>query len=408
MDQNELYPGKIKISDFDYALPYERIAKYPLDERDASKLLVYRKNTIENSLFKNIDKYLNDNDLLAFNNTKVIPARLLFFRPTGAQIEIFCLEPISPADFALTLQSTSCTWKCIVGNMKKWKEPFLEKILIINGKEVVFRAEKKSEFSSSIEILFTWDNTNITFEKIIETAGTTPIPPYLNRTSEEIDEKRYQTVYSSVKGSVAAPTAGLHFTDTVLNDLRDRNVNLAELTLHVGAGTFKPVQTEEIADHEMHSEFFQIKKDTLKLLYNQKGNVISVGTTTLRTLESLYWIAEKINRKPQTTENIFSVGQWDPYEIQSQLSYSQALEIIIEYLEKKKLDELVGNTQIMIAPGYKIRSIKALVTNFHQPKSTLLLLIATITGDNWKEIYRFALENHYRFLSYGDSSILFL
>jgi S-adenosylmethionine:tRNA ribosyltransferase-isomerase len=292
--------------------------------------------------------------------------------------------------------------------MKKWKEPFLEKILIINGKEVVFRAEKKSEFSSSIEILFTWDNTNITFEKIIETAGTTPIPPYLNRTSEEIDEKRYQTVYSSVKGSVAAPTAGLHFTDTVLNDLRDRNVNLAELTLHVGAGTFKPVQTEEIADHEMHSEFFQIKKDTLKLLYNQKGNVISVGTTTLRTLESLYWIAEKINRKPQTTENIFSVGQCDPYEIQSQLSYSQALEIIIEYLEKKKLDELVGNTQIMIAPGYKIRSIKALVTNFHQPKSTLLLLIATITGDNWKEIYRFALENHYRFLSYGDSSILFL
>jgi S-adenosylmethionine:tRNA ribosyltransferase-isomerase len=408
MTKNKAFFDQLKISDFEYSLPQERIAQYPLDERDWSKLLVYKDKTMVDSNFKNILSFLEPNDLLVFNNTKVIPARLKFFKTTGAQIEIFCLEPVLPSDYALALQSESCTWKCIVGNLKKWKEPFLEKTLYIDGHEIFLKAEKKTDFTNSIEIHFTWNNPKIKFDRIIEYAGTTPIPPYLDRESEEIDTERYQTVYSSVKGSVAAPTAGLHFTDSILEKLSNNHIDLSELTLHVGAGTFKPVQSELIADHEMHTEYFSVKKQVIENLLNHKDNIISVGTTTLRTLESLYWIAVKIEKRLLDKNKIFSVRQWDPYELSSELNYAHALEIILEFMETNKLSELIGNTQIMIVPGYHPKSIKALVTNFHQPRSTLLLLIASIIGDKWKEVYQFALDQNYRFLSYGDSSLLFL
>jgi S-adenosylmethionine:tRNA ribosyltransferase-isomerase len=408
MIKNSAFPDRLKISDFDYPLPAERIAKYPLEERDGSKLLVYRENKIEDSCFRNIDSFLQPNDLLVFNNTKVIPARLKFYKSTGAQIELFCLEPVLPSDYALALQSESCTWKCIVGNLKKWKDSVLEKKIRIDGHEICLKAEKKTDFSNSIEIHFTWDNPQIKFDKIIESAGTTPIPPYLNRESEDIDTIRYQTVYSSIKGSVAAPTAGLHFTENILNKLSNHHVDRAELTLHVGAGTFKPVQSEIISDHEMHTEYFIIKKEVIIKLLRHPENIVSVGTTTLRTLESLYWIAAKLQKNLYGSDTIYTIQQWDPYEISCDLSFSEAMERILEHMEEKNISELIGHTQIMIVPGYRPKSIKALITNFHQPKSTLLLLIASIVGNDWKKIYQFALNNNYRFLSYGDSSLLFL
>lgn len=408
MPEKKKIPNQIKINTYNYPLPENRIARYPLEERDLSKLLIYKNNTITDSEFGKIGDYIETNSLLVFNNTKVIPARLKFQKNTGANIEIFCLEPIEPADYVQSFQSTKCVWKCIVGNLKKWKETVLEKKIDINGKTITLFAEKKENHQTFVYIEFSWDSPDFLFENIIELAGITPIPPYLNRESEELDKTRYQTIYSSIKGSVAAPTAGLHFTNILLSKLKNSGIQTEELTLHVGAGTFKPVQSEIIADHEMHTEFFTVSKTTIEKLFRNSGNIISVGTTTLRTLESLYWIAVKLKLTNKNLLNQLTINQWDPYELNAQLSYSEAMEILLEFLEKNNTDELAANTQIMILPGYTPKSIKALITNFHQPKSTLLLLIASIVGENWKNIYQHALTNNYRFLSYGDSSLLFV
>lgn len=403
MYQNDNFVKKIQISDFDYPLSEERIAKYPLVERDQSKLLIFKHGDLNVSVFNKLPENLTSDHLLVFNNSRVIPARLKFNKATGANIEIFCLEPVEPADYQLAFQSRRCVWKCIVGNLKKWKADILVKA--IDGK--VLQARKVEDFKTYQYIEFTWDDISLSFSEIIELAGVTPIPPYLNRESEDLDHDRYQTVYSSVKGSVAAPTAGLHFTDDLLQTLKAKGITEAKLTLHVGAGTFKPVQAEAMIDHEMHTEFFSISANTLALLTKKHGNIISVGTTTLRTLESLYWIGIKL-KNALDDKRLLHLNQWDAYELEASLSYPEAMEVICEYLQKNNLTELFATTQIMIVPGYQIRSAHALITNFHQPKSTLLLLVAAAIGNDWKKVYDFALNHDFRFLSYGDSSLLYV
>ena len=401
----------ISIFEYDYLLPDKRIAKYPLDERDQSKLLVYKDEKISQTTFSHIQELLSEGQLLVFNNTRVIPARINFRKITGAHIEIFCLEPIEPKDYQLAFQSKRCTWKCIVGNLKKWKDLELQKEITAEGGSVTLKAIKIADHESYQAIEFTW-NSNHTFSEIIELAGVTPIPPYLNRKSEAIDRDRYQTVYSQTKGSVAAPTAGLHFTLPLLDQLKKQKVDIANVTLHVGAGTFKPVQTDLIKDHEMHTEYFSVPKQTIKNLLNHQGKIVAVGTTTLRTLESLYWIGMKLKNVNQTGEetdniDVMHISQWEAYHMEGTLTYPEAMQVVLNYLELKGLSELFATTQIMIAPGYCIRSIEALITNFHQPKSTLLLLVSAIVGKDWKTIYNYAMQNNFRFLSYGDSSIIY-
>jgi S-adenosylmethionine:tRNA ribosyltransferase-isomerase len=403
MYQNTNFVKKIHISDFDYTLPEECIAKYPLAERDQSKLLIYKHGNLNVSVFNKLPENLTSDHILVFNNTRVIPARLKFNKATGASIEIFCLEPVEPSDYQLAFQSRRCVWKCIVGNLKKWKADIL--IKAIDGK--ILQARKVEDFKTYQYIEFTWDDSALSFSEIIELAGVTPIPPYLNRESEDLDRDRYQTVYSSIKGSVAAPTAGLHFTEQLLQTIKAKGVSEAKLTLHVGAGTFKPVQAEAIIDHEMHTEFFSVTANTLELLSKKHGNIIAVGTTTLRTLESLYWLGIKV-KNGLDDKNLLHLNQWDAYELEASLSYPEALEVIHEYLQKKGLTELFATTQIMIVPGYQIRSAHALITNFHQPKSTLLLLVAAAIGDDWEKVYDYALNHDFRFLSYGDSSLLYV
>lgn len=396
--------SKIHINEYDYELPDSRIAKYPLEQRDNSKLLIYQAGQISEDVFSHLPQHLFANDLLVVNNTKVIHSRLFFRKPTGAIIEIFCLEPYEPSDYLFALQATgSCTWKCFAGNLKKWKEGSLIKEIETPKGIVVLEAIKREQTVNQLIIEFRW-NKDITFAHLLELSGETPIPPYLNRSSEDIDKERYQTVYSLREGSVAAPTAGLHFTDDVFAQLNRKNINATHVTLHVGAGTFKPVQTDSVSEHEMHSEFFSVSRKTLELLRNNK-EIVSVGTTSLRTLESLYWLALKIKNNPQ--EIINELGQWEPYSLESNLNYSDALEILLDYLTKKGLDSFQAKTQIMILPGYNVKSAKALITNFHQPKSTLLLLVSAFIGNDWKKIYKYALENEFRFLSYGDSSLLY-
>lgn len=395
----------IHIADYDYLLPDERIAKYPLAERDQSKLLVYRDGTITEHQFWQLPGIIAPNQTLVFNNTRVIPARLKFRKPTGALIEIFCLEPVDPAEYQVAFQSHQCTWKCIVGNLKKWKDDNLTQTFEAGDRSVTLTATKTEDHRTYQYIRFSWDDTNLTFSQVIEMVGVTPIPPYLHRESEAIDRDRYQTVYSRIKGSVAAPTAGLHFTDNLLKKLTEQGTSLSELTLHVGAGTFKPVQSETITDHEMHTEFFSISAQALKNLIANHGNIIAVGTTTLRTLESLYWLGIKIEN---VTDTVPHLNQWDAYELAGNIPYTVALQNLLNYMNSRGLTEFYATTQIMIAPGYKIRSIKALITNFHQPKSTLLLLVSAIAGEHWKDIYTYAMEHDFRFLSYGDSSIIYL
>jgi len=398
----------IHIADYDYPLPDERIAKYPMAERDQSKLLVYKKGNIFETRFSHLPEILETDHLLVFNNTRVIPARLKFQKQTGANIEIFCLEPVDPAEYQQAFQSHGCTWRCIVGNLKKWKDNTLTKTIETNGKTIILTANKRADHRTHQDILFTWDDDQLTFSEVIELAGVTPIPPYLNRDSEAIDRDRYQTVYSRIKGSVAAPTAGLHFTETLLKKLDNNGITSTELTLHVGAGTFKPVQSETITEHEMHTEFFSISVDSLQKLKENYGKIIAVGTTTLRTLESLYWLGIKMRKGIGNKETVLHLNQWNAYELEKELLYPEALEVLIKHAKANGTNELFATTQIMIAPGYQVQSIKALITNFHQPKSTLLLLVSAIVGNHWKEIYRYALENNFRFLSYGDSSIIFL
>jgi len=395
----------IHIANYTYVLPDDRIAKYPLENRDASKLLIFKNNTLSHSVFSNLPDILPDSSLLVFNNSKVIRARLKFRKKTGASIEIFCLEPMMPVDVQQAFETTEpVRWKCIVGNAKKWKHGALNKEIEVNGTKVNVEAKKINQNGQSFIVEFSWNKQHISFADIIENTGTIPIPPYLNRQSEEIDNKRYQTVYSKHKGSVAAPTAGLHFTDELLEKLQNSGISIRNITLHVGAGTFKPVQTETIADHEMHTEHFVVEASVVKDILKKRKNLTAVGTTSVRTLESLYWLGVKILEGMDISEGI---SQWDPYNLPGNYSVDDALNAVLDYMTLNNHSFFNSKTAIIIVPGYQFRLVKILITNFHQPQSTLLLLIGAFIGDSWKRLYDYALKNDFRFLSYGDSSILF-
>ncbi len=397
----------ISISDYAYELPDEKIAKYPLEERDQSKLLVWENGSIQDSQFGNLPEFLPSNSLLIFNNTKVIRARLHFQKETGAKIEIFCLDPVDPSDYQIAFQTTqSCIWKCMIGNQKKWKGEPLRKIIRIDDVEIELCAKQTDPENDKSLIRFSWNNSNFEFSRIIEHAGSLPIPPYLNRETEQSDLERYQTVYSKIKGSVAAPTAGLHFTEKVFNHLTEDGHELAELTLHVGAGTFQPVKSETISGHEMHSEHLYISRDFLKKLIHHSGKKIAVGTTSVRTLESLYWLGVQALNNPEINPDDLKVSQWEAYpEKDRQIEANTALQELIQLLDRNLIDYLSASTQIIIAPGYQFRIVDGLITNFHQPQSTLLLLISAYLGEEWRRIYNHALANDYRFLSYGDSNL---
>lgn len=399
---------QIRIEDYDYPLPDERIAKFPLAKRDESKLLLYKDGQVSESAFKHIANYLPKGSLLVYNNTRVIQARLLFQKATGARIEVFCLEPAEPHDYALIFQQTErCSWICLVGNLKKWKEGILTKKVTVQGEEVTLSAEKKESHGDSHRIEFTWDNPKYTFADLLDAAGVLPIPPYLHRETEKSDLVTYQTVYSKIKGSVAAPTAGLHFTPEVLADVDAHGIGREEVTLHVGAGTFKPVKSETIEGHEMHTEFISVRRSSIERIQKNLGKIIAVGTTSVRTLESLYYIGVKLASHPDATSEELVVNQWMPYEeANNQIPVADALQLILDYLDRHQADKLVTATQIIIAPGYEFKVVRGIITNFHQPKSTLLLLISAFVKGNWRTIYDYALSHDFRFLSYGDSSLL--
>jgi S-adenosylmethionine:tRNA ribosyltransferase-isomerase len=398
----------ISIQDFTYELPDEQIATYALTERDKSRLLIWNHGEISDEQFCNLADHLPPSSMLVFNNTRVIRARLFFRKSTGAKIEIFCLEPINPVEYIQSFSQTDhCSWKCIIGNLKKWKGEVLVQRLEIEGKQVNFLAEKiKKLDNNAFEIQFNWDNPLFTFADLLEVSGNIPIPPYLNRESEEIDLTSYQTIYSKIKGSVAAPTAGLHFSDTVFENLKKKKIRCEEITLHVGAGTFQPVKSETIGGHDMHTEHFIVFRDFIDRMAAFQGKIIAVGTTSVRTLESLYYIGCKIIANPQTDPAQLAVNQWEPYNIPaSGFSRREAFEALSAWLRNRHLTEMNSSTQIIILPGYKFRVISGMVTNFHQPQSTLLLLIAAFLGNDWKRIYEHALKENYRFLSYGDSNL---
>ena len=403
-------PKHIRISEFNYPLPDERIAKFPLPVRDQSKLLLYRHGEVTEDIFTSLPDYLPANSLMIFNNTKVIQARLHFHKETGTLIEVFCLEPIQPNDYALNFQQTEhAAWLCMIGNLKKWKEGALKREITVKGKPLTLTAERGACHGTSHWVDFRWNNPEITFADILEVFGELPIPPYLNRETQESDKETYQTVYSKIKGSVAAPTAGLHFTPRVLDALREKGVALEELTLHVGAGTFKPVKSEEIEGHEMHTEYISVNRSTLEKLVAHEGKAIAVGTTSVRTLESLYHIGVTLLHNPNATEEDLHVKQWQPYETALETAATpavDALQAIIAYLDRHHMETLHSSTQIIIAPGYEYRIVKAMVTNFHQPQSTLLLLVSAFLHGDWRKIYDYALAHDFRFLSYGDSSLL--
>jgi S-adenosylmethionine:tRNA ribosyltransferase-isomerase len=396
--------GSIKISDFTYELPDSKIAKYPLSERDQSKLLVWRNGKIKESVFNNCENFIPENAQLVFNNTRVIHARLFFRKETGSKIEIFCLEPVNPIDYQLAFQEKKqVVWKCMVGNSKKWKDGILAREIEISGKKTVLRAKRILQKGNTFHIQFSWDHS-FTFAEIIEQTGTLPIPPYLNRETEEADEESYQTIYAKIDGSVAAPTAGLHFTETVLNRMHEKNISIREITLHVGAGTFQPVKSETIDGHNMHREMVIIPKKIIEEFYQNAKKIIAVGTTSVRSLESLYWIGLQLEEN-RFNPNHPEVQQWEPYQNKAKINIKKAFENILNYLEKSNKTELQFSTQIIIIPGYKFQVIIGMFTNFHQPQSTLLLLISAFLGDSWKEVYNYALEHKFRFLSYGDSNL---
>ena len=396
---------EIAIAEYDYPLPDERIAKYPLAERDTSKLLLYKGGEIREEKFVNLPNFIPQGALMVFNNTRVIQARLRFRKETGAQIEVFCLEPEQPADYQLMFQETrECVWQCLVGNSSRWKGGVLSLVIEIDGVQVTLSVERVTSAAVNL-VRFFWDG-GFTFAQLLEAAGELPIPPYLNRKTEESDMSTYQTVYSKVKGSVAAPTAGLHFTPAVLGALDAAGVQRGEVTLHVGAGTFKPVKSELIADHEMHEEYIEVQRGLIERIISAGGAAVAVGTTSVRTLESLYFLGERVSENPAIEESELCVEQWEPYNREHTLSTVEALTALLQWLDAKGLDRVHSHTRIMIAPGYTFRIVKAIVTNFHQPKSTLLLLVSAFIGGNWRKVYDFALENGFRFLSYGDSSLL--
>ena len=411
-----IHPKDLQIKDFTYELPAERIAHYPLAERDQSKLLVYRKGNITEDTYKNISSYIPAGSMLVFNNTRVIPARLFFKTATGAKVEVFCLEPAEQTDLVAVMSSrASVRWNCMIGRASKWKE----KVLHHTTETFTLNAELVNRTSDAFVVEFTWQPATLTFAEILDKTGMMPIPPYLKRESEEIDLARYQTVYAKYEGSVAAPTAGLHFTDAVFNALQAKNISRAEVTLHVGAGTFKPVKSDTMQGHEMHAEVIDITLDTLQqiaaaLANKNKGidnapQLIAVGTTSLRTIETLYWMGVKAKLNPGYNIDELEIKQWDVYEpaLHINLTASEAILALINWLHQHNMQRIVCKTQIMIAPSYQLKMATALVTNFHQPDSTLLLLVAAVVGDNWKAIYNYALQHNFRFLSYGDGSLLF-
>lgn len=396
----------IAIAEYDYPLPDVRIAKYPLARRDSSKLLIYNKGTVSEDRFFNLPSYIPGGALMVFNNTKVIQARLRFRKETGAKIEVFCLEPETPGDYAEMFQQTEkCVWRCLVGNSNRWKGGKLSQTINVNGKEVTLIVERIGEAAAVNSVCFTWDK-GVCFADLLEAAGELPIPPYLNRCTEESDKSTYQTVYSKVKGSVAAPTAGLHFTPDVLAALSAKEVSCREVTLHVGAGTFKPVKSELIAGHEMHEEYIEVSKELIERLVAAGGEAIAVGTTSVRTLESLYFLGELVHERPGVKADELHVSQWTPYDREHTIEPLESLKALAAWLERNGLDRLHSHTRIMIAPGYEYRIVKAIVTNFHQPKSTLLLLVSAFVKGDWRKIYDYALSHDFRFLSYGDSSLL--
>lgn len=417
----------IKISDYNYDLPDERIAKFPIAQRDHSKLLVYKHGEVSDDVFHHLPTYLPQGALMIFNNTKVIQARLHFRKETGALIEVFLMEPAEPTDYELMFQTTGhCSWLCMIGNLKKWKEGSLKRDFEIKGNKLTLSATMRrgdalgSEAQKMVAkgggtnywVDFDWDNDKVSFAEILEAVGELPIPPYLNRKTEESDKTTYQTVYSKIKGSVAAPTAGLHFTDAVLKDLDAHGIDREEVTLHVGAGTFKPVKSLEIEGHQMHTEYIVVHRRSLEKLIKHECRVIAVGTTSVRTIESLYYMGVHLLKHPEANEEDLHVKQWDPYELSEDgnlvdgITPMQAIQTIIDYLDRNGLEALHSSTQIIIAPGYQYKIVKMLVTNFHQPQSTLLLLVSAFLKGDWKKVYDYALSHDFRFLSYGDSSLL--
>jgi S-adenosylmethionine:tRNA ribosyltransferase-isomerase len=398
---------QIDLKEYDYNLPESKIAQYPLKERDRSRLLLYKDSNISEDIFSNIGNHLPPGSLLVFNNTKVIRARLIFMKESGARIEVLCLEPLLPGDYASSFSSkNSVEWKCLIGNIKKWKEKTIHTIFQNNGRQIKLFAEKINPEGDSWRIGFSWDDFDLTFGEVIDLTGHVPLPPYLNRPDDMEDIVRYQTIYSQVKGSVAAPTAGLHFTGEVLKKLFIKDIQTTSLTLHVGAGTFLPVKSNNILEHQMHSEQFYISAGTIEMILKNIGSILAVGTTSVRTLESLYWIGIKLMENPQINPEELYLGQWDVYSMRNSMQPAQSLETILFWMQRNKLTCLHASTRLIIIPGYQFRITCGMITNFHQPKSTLLLLVSAWVGDNWKSIYRYALETNFRFLSYGDSSLL--
>ncbi len=403
----------LRIADYDYPLPDERIAKHPLAQREQCKLLYYNGGNIEERRFWEVPSLLPEHSTLIYNNTRVINARLRFRKETGSTIEIFCLEPVLPRDYEQIFQTTGhCVWQCLVGNSKRWKQGSLTQTVTIDGREVTLAATRGEQRGNAWEIAFDWDGgaggeLQCTFADVLEAIGEIPIPPYLNRGTEESDSTDYQTVYSHIDGSVAAPTAGLHFTDEVLAECDRRGIRRREITLHVGAGTFQPVKSEHIGDHPMHYEFISVPRDVIMDITDAPGPIIAVGTTSVRTLESLYYIGQILEENPDADEESLTVTQWMPYTTSCCISTEKALLNIVDYLDRHHADTYMGSTQLMIAPGFRYRVVSGMITNFHLPQSTLLLLVAAFVGnDQWRVMYDYAMEHGFRFLSYGDAQLL--
>jgi S-adenosylmethionine:tRNA ribosyltransferase-isomerase len=407
-----MHPKDISIKDFTYDLPEERIAKYPLQQRDESKLLVYKNNNITTDAYYQLTDYLPQNSLLIFNNTKVVEARLLFTKNTGSIIELFCLEPADEyADITTAmLQKKAVRWKCLVGGAKKWKEEILAKEINTNALTITLSARKIEKQNDYFLIEFSWNDDALSFAEILHIAGAIPLPPYLNREAEEADKTTYQTIYAKYDGSVAAPTAGLHFTENLFASLQQKNITKDFVTLHVGAGTFKPVKADVMNDHEMHAEFIEVNASLIQNIIQhkkEKQTIIAVGTTSLRTIESIYWLGVKAKLYPSIKHHALHIMQWEPYELNiHNITVVDALTALLNWMHANNTQQLITKTQIIIAPGYELKIANALLTNFHQPQSTLLLLVAAFIGDDWKKVYDYAMKNDFRFLSYGDGCLL--